>query len=659
MSVDSAASLIDVLRQSRLLAPNQLDEVTRSLLQSHRDSRSLARALMERDWLTPYQVNQLLQGRSQDLVLGSYVVLERLNESFVGTVFKARHQHMKRLVSLIVVRESLLRQAEAVNRFYQEIQAASQLTHPHILCAFDAGPIERTHFFAMEYVEGIDLDQLVRQSGPLPPAVAATFLRQAAIALHYAGQRRLLHHDLRPANLLVARLGARSERSPASGETPRPAPESYTDASIKVCNLGLTLLQPRARGTFSADSSMDEAAQLQATVDYSAPEQAQGAALTDIRSNLYSLGCIFYYLLAGRPPFPGSDWAAKLKQHQTQEPTPIQALRPEIPAATAAVLARLLAKRPEGRYQSPAALAAALAALPGIGPALADGTRDSRPATPMPDALAHAALAPSAAGQRRPVPFAQVAPPPRRHKPRFIAAVAGMVVLAAGTALALWLGGGRPEPVKEPETGQAVTPVRQYRKGTSREQSVLQTLKACGLPTLEGKWHFIGPFDNTDKKGFDAVYPPEQEIDLAKNYKGKADRDVAWQEIKNFQLGKVFDLRAYTGGVKPGNPVDNVAVYLYQEMDAAEAAALPVSFGSDDTLTVWFNNERIVSQNVYRGLNPNDARTTLNVRLGKNRLLIKVCQGSGEFAVYVSYPGWPPSLESTFGSSLQRDFPAK
>src|SRR5271156_3295164 len=189
MPVESVANLVESLRRIRLLAPSQLEEVVRDLQHRFRDPRALARALIERDWLTPYQANQLLQGSGQDLVLGSYIVLQRIHETYIGTVFKAQHQHMKRLAALTVVRESLLRQPEAVERFYQEIQAASQLIHPHILCAFDAGPIGPTHFFAMEYVEGIDLNQLVKQTGPLSPDIAATFVRQAAVGLHHAGLR--------------------------------------------------------------------------------------------------------------------------------------------------------------------------------------------------------------------------------------------------------------------------------------------------------------------------------------------------------------------------------------------------------------------------------------------------------------------------------------
>jgi serine/threonine protein kinase len=642
MSVDSAVNLVESLRRIRLLGPSQLDEVTRDLQHRFREPRALARALIERDWLTPYQVNQLLQGAGQDLVLGSYIVLQRLHETFIGTVFKAQHQHMKRLAALTVVRESLLRQPDAVERFYQEIQAASQLIHPHILCAFDAGPIGRTHFFAMEYVEGIDLGQLVKQSGPLAAGVAATFVRQAAVALDHAAQRGFLHHDLRPASLLLAHFGSRAERSPAQaaqGETPRPSDESLAEVSIKMCNLGLTLLQPRARGSFSGETMAEAAQQHLITLDYLAPEQLQGMPLADVRSNLYSLGSILYYLLAGQAPFT--------EANRQQQPVPLTSLRRDLPAALLEVVRKSLAPRLEERWQTPAELAAALAALPGTGAALGDSITVSHP-TPLPPIRARDAKWGAAA-----LPPATLLAGWRHRWP--LAAAAGVILIAGAVGAAVLFKKDRSPPERAAVHETPPAPLRQYRKGASRAETILLTMKASGLPTLDGKWYYIGPFDNKDKKGFAIAYPPEQEIDLGKTYKGKGDREVAWKEFKDFALNKVVDLKFFGKG--DGN--EWAVIYLYHEMESTEAAALPIAFGSDDTLTVWLNGEKVVAQDVYRVAAKDQARTSLNVLPGKNKLLIKVCQGTGDWAVYVSSPGWPSSLEAAFGASLYRDFPAK
>src|SRR5579862_1769624 len=152
MPVDSAIDLINALRPSHLLAAAQLEDIAQNILPRHPDAKSLARALLDREWLTPYQVNMLLQGSGAKLVLEPYVILERLGDNALGQVFKARHHLMNRAVTLTVVREELLAQPEMVEQFYREIQANSQLSDAHLVHAYDAGPIGNSHSFATEYV---------------------------------------------------------------------------------------------------------------------------------------------------------------------------------------------------------------------------------------------------------------------------------------------------------------------------------------------------------------------------------------------------------------------------------------------------------------------------------------------------------------------------
>src|SRR5262249_20868414 len=121
-----------------------------------------------------------------------------------------------------------------------------------------------------------------------------------------------------------------------------------------------------------------------------------------------------------------------------------------------------------------------------------------------------------------------------------------------------------------------------YIKKGTREETILATLKAAGLPTLQGKWHYIGPFDNADGLGFERVYPPEREIDLTKTYAGKGSVTAGWKEYPNFAVGKINDLRRFANN-------DHSIIYLYHQIDATEAVELPVSLGSDDSLAVWLN----------------------------------------------------------------------
>src|SRR5262249_21927578 len=173
--------------------------------------------------------------------------------------------------------------------------------------------------------------------------------------------------------------------------------------------------------------------------------------------------------------------------------------------------------------------------------------------------------------------------------------------------------------------------------------------KAGGLPTLGGTWHYIGPFDNTDNRHFETVYPPEREIDLKKTYPGKGGRPVGWKVFPNFRLGAVNNLARFADN-------NHAFVYLYHEFEAREPLTLPVSLGSDDSIAVWLNGEQVLANNVVRALAPDQEQVALKLRAGKNRLLIKVGQVAGEWAVYVC-PQFPGNLAGKLARQLERDFP--
>ena len=341
MPIDAVNALVQQLRRHPLLEPAPLEELTKTLQHHCKDVRLLGRELIQRGWLTPFQVNQLLLGRGAELIFGSYVLLERLGEAPVGELFKARHQRMRRHCALLVVRSELLAQPEAVQRFYQEVQAVSQLTHRHLVTAYDAGPVGATHFVAMEFVEGEPLQTIVEKSGPLSVPLACSYVYQAALGLQHAYERGLLHHDLRPESLLLAK--------PRAGVTGL--------GVIKVANLGLTTLYQnprlaRAGGTAPA-------------LNYQAPERAAGQP-EDVRCELYSLGCTLHFLLTRQPPLPGGTPADKARRHREEAPAPLRTLRPDAPESLETLVQTLLAKNPDERYQTPAAAAEALAAIPGF-----------------------------------------------------------------------------------------------------------------------------------------------------------------------------------------------------------------------------------------------------------------------------------------------------
>jgi serine/threonine protein kinase len=340
MATVSSSSLVEVLRQHRLLEPVQLAELP-TLQARFPDPKALARELIQRGWLTPYQANQLLQGKGQELVLGSYLLLERLGEGGMGQVFKARHRTLGRTVAVKLIRKERLDNSDAIKRFEREVRAAAALNHPNIVRAYDADQIAGTHLLVMECIEGAaDLARLVKKNGLLPVEKACEYIRQAALGLQHASERGLVHRDIKPHNLLLT----------AGGQT------------VKILDMGLARLDhPGADDDKS--STMTQEGAVMGTPDYIAPEQALQSHTVDIRGDLYSLGCTFYYLLTGKPPFPGGTLAEKLVKHQLQEPPPVDQLRPDVPPAMAAVVRMLMAKRPEDRYQTPGQLAGVLAEL--------------------------------------------------------------------------------------------------------------------------------------------------------------------------------------------------------------------------------------------------------------------------------------------------------
>lgn len=337
MSIATAAELVTALRKHSLLNSKQLDDVAQQIDGKQLDARTLAQKLLQAGSLTPYQVNQLLQGKGQELVLGSYLVLERLGEGGMGQVFKARHQGLGRVVALKLIHKERLGNPQAVKRFHREILIAAKLNHPNIVLAYDAEQIGNTHFLTMEFVEGKDLNMLVKEKGRLSVEQVCDYIRQAALGLQHAHERGLVHRDIKPHNLLLSNSGV-----------------------VKILDMGLARMQAD-----DESSTLTTEGSVLGTLDYVSPEQAMNSHRVDIRADLYSLGCTFYFLLTGQVPFPGGTAMEKLSNHAFHIPTPVEQLRPDIPPGVAAVIRKLLAKKPEDRFQSPAELAAVLTRRPG------------------------------------------------------------------------------------------------------------------------------------------------------------------------------------------------------------------------------------------------------------------------------------------------------
>jgi serine/threonine protein kinase len=267
-----------------------------------------------------------------------YRIVRLLGEGGMGSVYEAEHRVMQRPVAVKVIKSALTSRPAAVERFRREVRAAARLVHPNIVTTYDAEDAGNTLFLVMEYVEGISLARLIGEKGPLPVAVACDYVRQAALGLQHAHERGMVHRDVKPDNLILSA-----------------SPVASTAGVVKVLDFGLAaLLAERGDGLTETNVVMG-------TPDYMAPEQAEDSGRADIRADVYSLGCTFYYLLTGKVPYPGTTSLQKILAHREQPVPDIRRTRPEVPAGLARVLERMIVKKPEDRYQTPGQVAAALA----------------------------------------------------------------------------------------------------------------------------------------------------------------------------------------------------------------------------------------------------------------------------------------------------------
>jgi serine/threonine-protein kinase len=400
MAIDSVAALLESIRQNQLLEPGQYPELAAEAKRFN-DPRSLAQSLVKKGLLTPYQVNQIFHGQAGNLVMGQYRLLERLGEGGMGQVFKARHHSLGRIVALKVIRKERMDSAESVKRFRREIQAVAQLAHPNVVMAFDADAVGATHFYAMEYVDGIDLSKMIKQQGPLPVATACDYIRQAALGLQHAHERGLVHRDIKPGNLLV------TKGDPLNGPPGAPAGKGKRTGGsgpkplIKILDMGLARLYASDEQNVTT-LQLSQAGTVIGTPDFMSPEQGKNSHLVDWRADIYSLGCTFYFLLAGHVPFPGGTNIEKLVRHQMDVPVPVEQLRPDVPVGVRAVLQKMMAKRMEERIQTGGEVAALLAPFcEGNQPAPGAGKKPKRD---LPLVVPAAAPLPAAAALEAPSP---------------------------------------------------------------------------------------------------------------------------------------------------------------------------------------------------------------------------------------------------------------
>jgi len=265
--------------------------------------------------------------------LGHYVIRKFIGGGGMGQVYLATDTALDRDVAIKVLTQQRASDHGTVARFMNEARSAARLNHEHIAQVYFAGETSGIPFIAFEYVEGINVRTMVEEHDVFPLPQALNYLLQIAHALAHATTHGVVHRDVKPSNILITREGR-----------------------AKLIDMGLARLLDTSEGRGDLTAS----GVTLGTFDYISPEQARDPRNADIRSDIYSLGCTFFYMLAGRPPFPEGTVLQKLLQHQGDAPPDIRSFQPTIPAEIAFLIQKMMAKDPKQRFQTPVVLIEAL-----------------------------------------------------------------------------------------------------------------------------------------------------------------------------------------------------------------------------------------------------------------------------------------------------------
>ncbi|HKI19793.1 MAG TPA: serine/threonine-protein kinase [Isosphaeraceae bacterium] len=334
---DDIGRFIDTLIQNRLVAEPEIRALSARLFPDGENGRvqPLATELIRLGKLTPYQAAAICQGKTKGLVIGGYIVLDKIGSGGMGLVLRARHRQSERIVALKLLPPSVSRDRAAVIRFRREAAAVARFRHPNIVSAIDSGETHGLLYLVMEFVDGWDLARTVKEKGPLSAAQTIDCIIQAARGLQEAHDHGIVHRDIKPANLLLDSSG-----------------------TVKVLDLGLARVNQTQEMLAAAGSEADltVSGSIVGTVDYMSPEQAYDPRMADGRSDIYSLGCTLHYLLTGRSPFGGQTFMERLLGHRERPIPSLLTSRRDVSEALDATFQHLLAKSPQDRPQTMAAV---------------------------------------------------------------------------------------------------------------------------------------------------------------------------------------------------------------------------------------------------------------------------------------------------------------
>lgn len=331
-----ANEFLDLLQKSELLSADQVRKaVERFDLSESLSPEAVARTLVQKRVLTPFQAERLLEGRYRGFVIDGYRVREVLGVGGMGCVYIAEDPHEDRKIALKVLSSQHSLDAGMLARMKLEANAGMKIQHPNVIETYRIDSTGAVNYMVMELMRGVSLHELVALHGPVKWYMACDIFRQVAKGLHAAHRLGIIHRDIKPANILVDANG-----------------------TAKLLDFGLAKIEGEAGEEFSL--AMIFGHDCLGTPDYIAPEQAQDSSNVKVTADIYSLGCTLYVALTGRVPFPEKANSKKIEAHKTKKPRPIQEIRKDVPDEVVALVEKMMAKDPKDRFPSAAHVSAAL-----------------------------------------------------------------------------------------------------------------------------------------------------------------------------------------------------------------------------------------------------------------------------------------------------------
>jgi serine/threonine protein kinase len=495
----SVENLCGLLMRSKLLTPDEVKNVYQRWLATARDNTASApqflKWLVAGQHLTEYQAGLIAKGQVDNFFLGQYKILERLGRGRMAGVYKAVHQ-LGQVVAIKVLPPSKAKDAQILGRFQREARLAVKLKHPNVVRAFQVGEANGLHYLVMEYLDGETLDEILVRRKRFPPNEAVRVVHQALTGLQHIHEQGLVHRDLKPGNIMLV-------PGPQPGE-----PDSTLQATVKILDIGLgRQLFEESSQAAAQDLQLTGEGVLLGTPEYLAPEQARNPHGSDIRADIYSLGCVLYHCLTGQPPFPDTNVLSQMVRHATETPRPLKELNPVVPDGLQQIINWMLAKDPGQRYPTPERAAQALQVFLVAGSAPArrleevpqmrryltwletgkdEGDRQAAPGPVAAAVTTPAAPAPPAPrlpeAPAKPAPAApETRPKDRKHKRHKQRAAAAVPVAAPAAPLAIPMQADEydVELVTLPPTTQAAAPAPSH--GLTRRDWLLLLGGASGV----------------------------------------------------------------------------------------------------------------------------------------------------------------------------------